>query len=325
MEVRDTSTITMSDGYGAYLDSYGSSTIRLDGGFSDDASLRDSSTLIVAGGHVGDDEGVWAWNASRIQMTDGILGVARAFDSSKIDLSGGEIYHLTLADASVFMMSGGTIRDIRALDNSTVTVTGGGFSTTCDCSSLSCGLDADDSTRVTLSGGLFTAECSHIIAGDASVVAIIGSGFAVDGTPVPYGELTSLGYILTGNLASGDSLDVIFGGNILLSAPTECSDYVDNDGDTLIDYPDDPGCINALSRTESPQCQDGVNNDPAQDGWIDFDGGASAGVPLEWQTDPDPECVYAWQMNEARCGLGAELALLLPQLMWLYRSRSRRV
>jgi hypothetical protein len=103
-----------------------------------------------------------------------------------------------------------------------------------------------------------------------------------------------------------------------------CDDGDDNDGDTLIDYPADPGCGHPASDIENPQCQDGINNDPAQDGWIDFDGGVSAGVPPEWQTDPDPECIYAWEVREARpgrCGFGAELALLLPPLMWLARRR----
>ena len=110
-----------------------------------------------------------------------------------------------------------------------------------------------------------------------------------------------------------------------LTPPPACSDGVDNDGDGLTDFPDDPGCWDAASIIESPQCQDGINNDPGQDGLIDFDGGASAGLPPEQQTDPDPQCVYAWQGREARptCGLGAELALLLPALMWMWRRRSR--
>ncbi len=34
----------------------------------------------------------------------------------------------------------------------------------------------------------------------------------------------------------------------------------------------------ATTRTER-QSQDGINNDPGQDGLIDFDGGVSAGLP----------------------------------------------
>lgn len=102
-----------------------------------------------------------------------------------------------------------------------------------------------------------------------------------------------------------------------------CEDGIDNDGDDLIDYPSDPGCIQAASNIEEPDCQDGLNNDPAQDDLIDFDGGLSALGHVA--TAPDPQCTYAWQMDEApskwRCGLGAELALLLPTLMLL---RGRR-
>jgi hypothetical protein len=101
-----------------------------------------------------------------------------------------------------------------------------------------------------------------------------------------------------------------------------CDDGADNDGDGLVDYPADPGCQLASSARENPQCQDGLNNDN-QPG-IDFDGGASVngGVPLDV---PDPQCTSAWKNREAAaaCGLGAELAALLPTLRWA-RSRLRR-
>jgi hypothetical protein len=99
-----------------------------------------------------------------------------------------------------------------------------------------------------------------------------------------------------------------------------CDDGDDNDGDTLIDYPDDPGCFFSTSKIEDPGCQDGVDNDG--DGKIDFDGGLSA---LGYAAaDPQPQCCYPWQINERSCGVGAELALLLPPLMCLYRCRSAR-
>ena len=107
---------------------------------------------------------------------------------------------------------------------------------------------------------------------------------------------------------------------------TACADGLDNDGDDLVDYPNDPGCLNAASVREDPQCQDGINNDPAQDDLIDFDGGVSALGYLA--ADPDPQCVgKPWKNNEFRqpsCGLGVELAFLLPLSMWLFGRRRRK-
>lgn len=52
-----------------------------------------------------------------------------------------------------------------------------------------------------------------------------------------------------------------------------CSDGVDNDGDTYIDYPYDPGCSSPSDADETspatlPQCADGLDND--SDGAVDF-------------------------------------------------------
>jgi probable HAF family extracellular repeat protein len=106
-----------------------------------------------------------------------------------------------------------------------------------------------------------------------------------------------------------------------------CDDGDDNDGDSFTDYPYDPGCRNPEWTREDPQCQDGINNDPNQDDLIDFDGGLSALGYVA--TNPDPECLdRPWRKIEARaggCGLGVELALLLPLLIWMRQRRRRHL
>jgi hypothetical protein len=99
-----------------------------------------------------------------------------------------------------------------------------------------------------------------------------------------------------------------------------CDDGIDNDGDGDVDHPADLGCQTYTSATESPQCEDNVDNDG--DGKVDHDGGPQA-------TAPDPQCVSKpWRNKEKKdgCGLGFEVAPLLPLWFWLrgLRARGRR-
>jgi len=132
----------------------------------------------------------------------------------------------------------------------------------------------------------------------------------------------------------------------------QCADGIDNDGDGLIDMAD-LGCPFPMAGPELSACSDGIDNDG--DGKIDFDGGASAnhGVALA-PPDPgcpvpyapienpecddgidndgnglvdfaDPKCSRGWPYWETApsCGIGAELAGVLPLLMWLDGRRKR--
>ncbi len=100
-------------------------------------------------------------------------------------------------------------------------------------------------------------------------------------------------------------------------AAASCDDGFDDDGDGLIDMAD-PGCGSPLG-IENPACDDDLDNDG--DGKIDWDGGSGGGTA-------DPQCNVGYKNREslagAGCGLGMELALVVPLLGALRRRRQPR-
>jgi hypothetical protein len=99
-----------------------------------------------------------------------------------------------------------------------------------------------------------------------------------------------------------------------------CVDGVDNDGDGRIDHPSDAGCASAgdTSERSAKQCDNGSDDDG--DGRID------------WRSDGsgDPQCLSLGDNTEGPtpappgCGMGPELALLVPFLSALRARAARR-
>lgn len=80
-----------------------------------------------------------------------------------------------------------------------------------------------------------------------------------------------------------------------VTPPPACNDGNDNDGDSKIDYPADPGCSSTTDTTESPDptpppppaiCNDGLDNDG--DGKVDFPADLGCSSTTDTTEAPDP-------------------------------------
>ncbi len=127
-------------------------------------------------------------------------------------------------------------------------------------------------------GGAQINWASGAVTGWAKALAATGSGnwdgcISLSGATygVTLGGVNFSGYAWGGNEVVGWIDWNPAGGGVKFTAPPQCSDGIDNDGNGLTDFPNDPGCTSASDPTESntlPQCSDWVDNDG--DGKIDI-------------------------------------------------------
>ncbi len=161
------------------------------------------------------------YNNSKINMFGGSLyNNLVSYDNSQATMSGGVVQQMYAARGnSKATMSGGTVTDLYAYDSGQITMSQGSvkhfFVVKNNGRAMLSGgsileLVTCDSGQLTISGGAWT----WLEVENNSYVTIKGSNFAINGTPVNFGEITSLGVYpndsfrrLTGILANGDIID----------------------------------------------------------------------------------------------------------------------
>ena len=95
-----------------------------------------------------------------------------------------------------------------------------------------------------------------------------GGTFSVAVPPLSPNERISVSAEAPSELESPRSTEAIVPGDA--ASVVACNDGVDNDGDGLVDFPDDPDCLSGadISEDHVPLCADGIDNDG--DGFTDF-------------------------------------------------------
>ncbi len=185
------------------LKGFEDSIINLLGGSIASLGAYGRSQVTVSAGVIGGRQHLYACDNSRVTVSGGRINNFRVYDSSQATISGGWISILSPKDSSQVTVSGGQMGALSASDSSQVTVSGGQMGDLC----------ASDSSQVTISGGVLEEA---LIVDSHGTMAIYGSDFAVDGTPVGYIELSSIlggpfrnepHRRLTGTLASGEPIN----------------------------------------------------------------------------------------------------------------------
>jgi hypothetical protein len=402
-------TLTMNGGYvGDYLTAAGSdSSVTMTGGQVENffqAYGTDSTTTLsggrvetyyahgshasatMSGGEV--EKNLYAYGSNSIvTLSGGLVGeyLLATGSESAVTMSGGtvEIGATAYGNDSKLSMRGGTVvGHLTAYgSNSKVTmhdgIVGGHLtaygseSTVAMCGGNVGYVTGIDSSSSTMNGG--TVQ-NYVNACDSSSITIRGEGFAVDGEPAPYGDLTAQTGVLTGTLSSGDPISNVFyqGGSVECTCPdeppctgtitlappaaeldirpgsdtnpinpksegvvrvailgSECFDVADVDVTTLAFGPSGAAPVDSEGGHQQDVNGDGftdlVSHYRTQDTGIAF-GDTEACVTGEtFDGTPWGLCDFVNTMPPGQCGIGLELAFVVPPLMWLRQRRKRRV
>lgn len=185
---------------GDYLNAYGTTQVDLSAGsIGIDLCTHDSTRTNISGGSIG--RYLHVQDSTRTNISGGSIDMyLQAYGTSEIDISGGSIQALIACDSSRTSISDGTVDGLYAYDTSQVDISGG---------SIGQALTARGGSNVEVSGGSIGGA---IQAGPgSSLMTLVGTDFAINGTPVGYGEYGTGGQdwvhgALTGTLADGGSL-----------------------------------------------------------------------------------------------------------------------
>jgi hypothetical protein len=161
-----------------------------------------------------------------------------------LTMTGGETYSADTGDASYLapgelLLLGGTVTsEVTVNDNSSVLLDGATISTlrvndngqaVVQSGHIDAGILAANGAIVTWSGGTIgSGAIGTLSAYNVSTIEVVGTGFALDGEPIPFGPLPASYGILTGTLASGEAFQAgvfnqdpygVYNGTIVVVAP----------------------------------------------------------------------------------------------------------
>ncbi len=176
-----------------------------------EVSLEGEASLALVYGEVGN--GLRAADASSV-MAEGatVNGDTRISGQASIEMSGSSLDRLHLSDEATGVLASGPVESVSVADDAGFTQREGGIFGVLTgyerarivLSGGSCGtLRLLQQSRAVLTGGTTT----KLYVDSEAQLGIHGSGFALNGAPVPYGVLDPQAGQLTGVMANGDPLD----------------------------------------------------------------------------------------------------------------------